>query len=855
MIRLHTLGALDLRDSTGKEIRAVLAQPKRLALLTYIALQGGQGFVARDQVLALFWPDQDDEHARGALNRALHYLRRALGDGVLLSRGSEIGLSRETFWCDAVELEAAVRQGRHRRALELYRGDLLEGFHVSDTAEFSRWLDAKRDRLRECACQAAWSLAEAEQQRGDNRSAAGWARRAVELSPHSDAYVQRLMSLLDASGDRAGAVLEYERFAERLSSDLELSPGPETLALLDAIRARDAAHGRGPANLVAQEGVTDVRVPVAADPETTSEERGAANDAEASPRRPGRRARRRRLPRIATFAFMSVAVAGAGALFFTTRLVEPDANLVEIAAFANRSGDRGLDSLAGAATDWIERSVTIAVESPPTVPEPIPIGRVVRRGSAPADGEPNARVTRAGTVVSGELYLEHGYLYLHVRVTDVARGRRRWASPPMLVIPELAEDGLEEAGQRAAGAVVALRTPRLAEWFPVATAPPTFDALVAYLQGFGEARVWDSGQHFERAAELDTMFTWGLLEASSMGRMLDRARAHEIVTALNEKRDRLNPLQIAVLNAHVAREAGDRRAYYQALGVAAGLAPARFLTEYAMSAWALNMPRRTLELLDQADAQRPNLVPASSWQLRTTMLHELREHSRELALTRQMRSAAPRVMAPLRAQVRALSALGEIDEVMALVDSALSLPVGPGSNPGSLMILAAEELRAHGHRAPGAQVARRAIEWYRNPAAFTKVNPWPEDDLAYALYLGEEWDEAQALYHKLLEAHASWRVEYFGRLGAIAARRGDRARAEEYLTALAVVDIPAEGEAYEVGFARARIAAQLGDAERALAFLREGYRGGQGVDLHTDVDFQSLLEHDPGFKEFARPKG
>jgi DNA-binding SARP family transcriptional activator len=72
MIRFRILGGLDLRDHDGHELRAILAQPRRLGLLAYIAIAGRHGFARRDQTLALFWPEQDSEHARAALNRALY---------------------------------------------------------------------------------------------------------------------------------------------------------------------------------------------------------------------------------------------------------------------------------------------------------------------------------------------------------------------------------------------------------------------------------------------------------------------------------------------------------------------------------------------------------------------------------------------------------------------------------------------------------------------------------------------------------------------------------------------------------------------------------------------------------------
>ena len=70
MIELRTLGTLDLRDGAMGEIRRVLAQPKRLALLVYLAL--APAAPRRDSLLALFWPELDQGRARLALRQAVH---------------------------------------------------------------------------------------------------------------------------------------------------------------------------------------------------------------------------------------------------------------------------------------------------------------------------------------------------------------------------------------------------------------------------------------------------------------------------------------------------------------------------------------------------------------------------------------------------------------------------------------------------------------------------------------------------------------------------------------------------------------------------------------------------------------
>ena len=78
MLELRLLGALEavLAEQSGTSL---LAQPKRAALVVYLALSSRTGVVRRDRLLALFWPDADEAHARRALNQALHYLRGVLG--------------------------------------------------------------------------------------------------------------------------------------------------------------------------------------------------------------------------------------------------------------------------------------------------------------------------------------------------------------------------------------------------------------------------------------------------------------------------------------------------------------------------------------------------------------------------------------------------------------------------------------------------------------------------------------------------------------------------------------------------------------------------------------------------------
>ena len=247
MIELRTLGELALKGSDQRELAAILAQPKRLALLTYLAVSTHRQ--RRDSVIALFWPDYDADHARGALRQALRFIRRELGDGVLNGRTQEeIGFQEGTLWCDAASFEQACAAGRLADALLLYRGDFLDGFFVSGMSpEFEYWVDAQRTRLRNLAVEAAATLAQRCESEGDGAAAIRWARRAVELSGDGEHMLRRLITLLARLGERATAVSIYEDFARRLAAEYEIEPSPETQTLMLTVRrARSRARPESP---------------------------------------------------------------------------------------------------------------------------------------------------------------------------------------------------------------------------------------------------------------------------------------------------------------------------------------------------------------------------------------------------------------------------------------------------------------------------------------------------------------------------------------------------------------------------------------------------------------------------------
>src|SRR5690349_1227907 len=243
MIELRMLGGLSLSSDDGREVNALIGQRRRFALLAHLAAAVPRGLHRRDSLMAMFWPELDQEHARTALRQALRVLRETLGTEALLGRGDAgIGLDFARLWSDVDAFDQSIDAAQWREALDLYRGPLLDGFFITGAPEFERWLEMERARLRDAAARAARALAERSEANGDITTAAHWSRRAMALAPDDEVALRRLITLLDRHGERAGALHVYNEFADRLAEEYEAQPAAETKALVAAVRIRERAN-------------------------------------------------------------------------------------------------------------------------------------------------------------------------------------------------------------------------------------------------------------------------------------------------------------------------------------------------------------------------------------------------------------------------------------------------------------------------------------------------------------------------------------------------------------------------------------------------------------------------------------
>lgn len=233
MYSLHLLGGISLEGPEGP-IEGRAAQRRPLALLAILA--SAENLTAsRDRLLGLVWPESPPEKARPRLSVALHGIRKALGSESVITVGDDLRLNTDVVEVDLVDFLDALDREDPKRAVELYGGSFLEGFHVRGTPAFERWLDQRQEEYARGYRRALEELAERVEAEEEWEEAVTWWRQRAAEEPYSSRVAVRLMRALDASGDRPAALRHARIHAAMVKDSLGMEPDPEVQALADRI--------------------------------------------------------------------------------------------------------------------------------------------------------------------------------------------------------------------------------------------------------------------------------------------------------------------------------------------------------------------------------------------------------------------------------------------------------------------------------------------------------------------------------------------------------------------------------------------------------------------------------------------
>ncbi len=237
---IAVLGPLEVDGGNG-----ALARRDRV-VLAVLAMRAGE-VVPADQLADALWPEGPPATWSKALQGTVVRLRKLLGAAAIETVGHGYRLALPPSEIDAHEFERLM--GRSRELLELGEperagygaAEALGLWRGTPLADLEEWEPGRTeaDRLEELHRDAEELRVDAALRSGRHGEVLGDARRLVEQAPLRERRWELLALAQYRAGQQADALRSLQQLRRVLVSELGLDPGPEVLALEQAILRQD----------------------------------------------------------------------------------------------------------------------------------------------------------------------------------------------------------------------------------------------------------------------------------------------------------------------------------------------------------------------------------------------------------------------------------------------------------------------------------------------------------------------------------------------------------------------------------------------------------------------------------------
>jgi serine/threonine-protein kinase len=571
--------------------------------------------------------------------------------------------------------------------------------------------------------------------------------------------------------------------------------------------------------------------------------------------------RRRAIPRALAFTSLAVVLAATGFTLLRTRASDSPLSVkrVLVSHFENRTGDSSLDVLGEMASDYVARGLaeTRLVE--------VIDGRAEASDSAwrattgPAKTVALAQSTGAATAVRGSYYRTGDTLQFETQILDARSGKLIVSTAPAVGTFTERMRVVEQLRQRLMASFATVFGPGFEAW-QSQSIPPTSEAYQEVLAGQEASWQLDFAgavEHYRRAAAIDSTYTGAkamMVLAAALG--YDCRTADSVARQLESIRTRLPALDRGQLEWGEAQCRGDWPSSLAAGRAVRAAAPRsiEFTILLGITALELFRPKEALTVLQSLDPDRVALSPPQRGihaDFTRLAYHQLGDARGELKTIRAALRFLPDDPGLRMDELLALVGLDRFAEMKQrrdLLFQRIEAFANSDFNPGQVNLCVGMELQAHDNPAAGKALIAEAATWYRaHPARQQSVTaPFPCTYRLFApIYYEGRWDEARELYLPMLSQDSAALLAHEA-LGAIAARRHDSAEARRMSEWLAHNPSREKGR---TTYARARIAALLGDRPRAVTLLQQAFDEGLGyrMFIHLDPDMESLRDL-PGYR-------
>jgi len=250
-LRLTLFG--DVAIQKGKKKVEGFSSRASEALFLYLACNPRP--IARETLAELLWADRTSTQGLTNLRTSLTSLRKELDAYLVVTRDSLAFNNDADAELDVDEFETQLKklglpdQARMpqndedalalQTALDLYRGDFLEGFHLRDGQGFEEWVVLQRERLKRFAREGFRLLTHFQLGQAKYTEASLSATRWQKLDLYDEEACRSQMWALMRTGQKNAALTCYQNLKQKLKQDLDVPPSSATIDLFQRLQQID----------------------------------------------------------------------------------------------------------------------------------------------------------------------------------------------------------------------------------------------------------------------------------------------------------------------------------------------------------------------------------------------------------------------------------------------------------------------------------------------------------------------------------------------------------------------------------------------------------------------------------------
>lgn len=247
VLAIRLLGKLQVFIGNNEVPPSQWKNSKALMILKYLATHRDDGFIPREVLIELLWPDQDIRKTAKRFNMAMSALRKTIEPEILprasssyiqrkkdsyrLYPDSRIKIDTEIFLDKIKKAEKFINSDKqealqqYKKAESFYKGDFLE------EDPFEQWCITLREHLNSIYIKMLESLSALYEKEKDINNSILYAQKVLETDPYNEDITRKLIKYHIDSGNIPIARETYKNYQNRIR-EIDCPENPEIKKIL-----------------------------------------------------------------------------------------------------------------------------------------------------------------------------------------------------------------------------------------------------------------------------------------------------------------------------------------------------------------------------------------------------------------------------------------------------------------------------------------------------------------------------------------------------------------------------------------------------------------------------------------------